>query len=402
MTRVLSQIINLVPYHRARWEAVGRLEGVELTMLQARSGDEFRVLEMQEGEGGLRMETLGLDGKRCRPSELLAVVSAAMERSKPDVVVISGYSFPVSLAMLLAAGLRRIPVVVCSESNQDDFQRNGVTEWVKGRVVRLCSAGLVGGGPQQEYLEALGMAEDRIFKGYNAVDNGHFERGSDEARRAGAELRERYRLPAEYFISVSRFTEKKNIPGLIRAYAEYRRRQPGSGVYLVLVGDGPLRGEIEALVVELGLTEWVVLPGPVGYGELPVYFGLARGFIHASTTEQWGLVVNEALAAGLPAAVSRRCGCVRDLIDGGEHGRTFDPASTDQIAEAMEWMGSMDGEAVGGVSVSARRRVAGWSPEVFAEGVRGAMMRGLREVPRRPGLLDRILVRLLMMREERA
>jgi glycosyltransferase involved in cell wall biosynthesis len=47
--------------------------------------------------------------------------------------------------------------------------------------------------------------------------------------------------------------------------------------------------------------------------------------VHASTTEQWGLVVNEAMAAGLPVLVSDRCGCAPDLVEVGVNGFTFDP-----------------------------------------------------------------------------
>ena len=67
----------------------------------------------------------------------------------------------------------------------------------------------------------------------------------------------------------------------------------------------------------LGLDNDVIFPGFIQYDELPAYYGLAKAFIHASTVEQWGLVVNEALAAGLPVLVSERCGCAPDLVREG-------------------------------------------------------------------------------------
>ncbi len=78
---------------------------------------------------------------------------------------------------------------------------------------------------------------------------------------------------------------------------------------LVLLGDGPLKPTLLKLISSLGLESCVHLPGFKQYDELPVYLGLAETFIHASTTEQWGLVVNEAMASGLPVLVSNRCGC---------------------------------------------------------------------------------------------
>jgi 1,2-diacylglycerol 3-alpha-glucosyltransferase len=59
--------------------------------------------------------------------------------------------------------------------------------------------------------------------------------------------------------------------------------------------------------------------------------GLASAFIQASTTEQWGLVVNEAMASGLPVLVSERCGCAPDLVKNGVNGYTFDPYDIKEI-----------------------------------------------------------------------
>ena len=77
------------------------------------------------------------------------------------------------------------------------------------------------------------------------------------------------------------------------------------------------------------------MPGFKQYDELPIYYGLAGAFIHASTTEQWGLVVNEAMAAGLPVIVSERCGCAPDLVENGRNGFTFDPYDVDALTHLM-------------------------------------------------------------------
>ncbi len=75
-----------------------------------------------------------------------------------------------------------------------------------------------------------------------------------------------------------------------------------------------------------------ILPGFKPYDELPVYYALANAFVHASTSEQWGLVVNEAIATGLPVIVSNRCGCAPELVNG--NGFTFDPTNEDELTDA--------------------------------------------------------------------
>jgi glycosyltransferase involved in cell wall biosynthesis len=93
--------------------------------------------------------------------------------------------------------------------------------------------------------------------------------------------------------------------------------------------------EISAPRQQLGLEAHVLFPGPKGYAELPYYYGLAEAFIHASTTEQWGLVVNEAMAAGLPVLVSERCGCAPDLVVPGFNGLLFSPEDVKGAAKVM-------------------------------------------------------------------
>ena len=72
----------------------------------------------------------------------------------------------------------------------------------------------------------------------------------------------------------------------------------------MILGDGPLHGELLRQRAQLQLESDVIFPGFVQYDQLPLYYGLAGAFVHASTVEQWGLVVNEALASALPVLVS--------------------------------------------------------------------------------------------------
>ena len=131
------------------------------------------------------------------------------------------------------------------------------------------------------------MPADRIFLGYDAVDNCFF---SEEARKIGAGSSELGDNGKPYFLASARFIEKKNLPRLLRAYALYRKRAlalngSGSVFDLVLLGDGVLRSELETLRSELGLADCVQMPGFKQYEELPAYYAHAGAFIHASTTE---------------------------------------------------------------------------------------------------------------------
>ena len=223
-----------------------------------------------------------------------------------------------------------------SDSARHDEPRRRPREAAKRRVVRLFSSGVVAGDLHKEYACALGLPAATVFAGYDVVDNKHFDRGARAARRAAARWRGRLGLPARFFLASSRFIARKNLLRLLDAYARYRRRAGAGAWGLVLLGDGELRADLERRIARADLAGQVILPGFRQYDELPAYYGLAGAFVHAATSEQWGLVVNEAMASGLPVLVSERCGCAPDLVSEGVNGFTFDPCDVDQLAGLMQ------------------------------------------------------------------
>ena len=245
-------------------------------------------------------------------AELRCAFWSALEQTNPDVVAVNGWN---NFGSLIAANCclrRRIPMVVMSESSRQDEPRTWWKEAIKRRIVGLYSAALVGGQRHVEYLVELGMPRERVFTGYDVVDNEYFGRRTAEIRNSKFEIRNKRGLPENYFLASARFIEKKNLSALIEAYAEYRRRSSAFAKAtadkeiaanvpwdLVVLGDGPLRETLNSQLSTLNLNEHVHLPGFKPYDELPVYYALANAFVHASTTEQWGLVVNEAIASGL-------------------------------------------------------------------------------------------------------
>jgi len=164
-----------------------------------------------------------------------------------------------------------------------------------------------------------------------------------------------------------------------------------------LLGDGPLKAELCRLIAELGLQQSILLPGFKQYDELPAFYALAKVFIHASTVEQWGLVVNEAMASGLPVLVSNRCGCARDLVQDGVNGFTFDPYEPSQMAEMMFRI-SDSGFPVSTFGSASSRIIAEWCPDRFASGLSDAVETALAAPQLQRSSLDRLLLQLLLKR----
>lgn len=329
-------------------------------------------------------------------------VSQALAESvipfRPDALAVPGWSSLSALAALAFARRRRIPVILMSESNADDCARHSIVERMKSRLVGLFAAGLVGGRRAEDYLVQLGMPPSAVFLGYDAVDNDYFISRTKAYRKLGAMpgMEPGRVLPTQfrgrYFLSSARFIQKKNLFSLLEAYALVRSRwgKDSEPWPLVILGDGALRSALAARRAELALDAHVHMPGFKQYSELPAYYGTAGAFVLTSTTEQWGLVVNEAMASGLPVAVSRRCGSAETLVVDGENGVTFEP-DPPAIADALLWIARhVDRDALSRASLA---KIAQWGPERFGRGLSDAAVAALSRDPRPPGVGDAVLLR---------
>jgi 1,2-diacylglycerol 3-alpha-glucosyltransferase len=358
---------NYGPYHFARVNAFHHLHsktiqcvGIELARSEA---DYAWKASKEEADFPFVSVIPNRSLQAVRLHQLFAAVHQTLSQIDPDVVAIAGYFQPGMLAALSWSRLHRKPTILLSASKEDDAPRTGIKEQLKQRLVHQYQAALVGGQPQKRYLLKLGMPENQIFLGYNVVGNEAFH--PDRLRSLPNPMQ------APFFLSINRFVEKKNIPNLITAYAAYVK-ETSEPWDLVLCGDGALRPQIEAQIQALGLSDCVHLPGFLQQAELMPYFAHANCFIHASYQEQWGLVVNEAMAAGLPVLVSNRCGCFEDLVIEGENGWGFDPNSIEQMQQFMSKISS-DVNYAKTMGNAALRHIQKFSPNYFAHGLHQAV-----------------------------
>ena len=334
-------------------------------------------------------------------AELHRAFSSALVQTKPDVVAVNGWNNFGSVIAANCCARCGIPMVVMSESSRQDEPRGSCKEAIKRRIVGLYSVALVGGRRHVEYLVELGMPLDRIFTGYDVVDNQYFRQKAQEVRDQKSDVRKQYGLPENYFLASARFIEKKNLSRLISAYAEYWQRaevgnqksdvrEKGATWDLVLLGDGPLKTDLCRLISDLRLHEHVHMPGFKPYDELPVYYALANAFVHASRTEQWGLVVNEATASGLPVIVSDRCGCVPELVNG--NGFTFNPTNEDELATRLTEMASLSDQERKHLGDTSYEIAANFASERFGEGLERAVSVAMGAPQKRFRLMDRALL----------
>jgi glycosyltransferase involved in cell wall biosynthesis len=395
--RVAVLFDNLGPYHVARMKLASTFVDLLAVETAGTSGD---YLWAKNGAAeDFRKATLFPDALSPETSreELARRLHRVLTDFKPAVVAVPGWSSRAAFLAVRWCQSHSVPTVVMSDSTIYDEVRRSWTEAIKKRYVRLCSAALVAGLPHTEYIGQLGMKKSSIFTGYDVVDNQYFAEQASSARSAQQQIRGRLRLPERYFLASARFIPKKNLPRLLEGYAAYYERTPEPWPLMIL-GDGGMRQALEALVVGLGLGPSVQMPGFVQYVDLPAYYGLAGAFIHASTSEQWGLVVNEAMAAGLPVLVSDRCGCAPDLVQSGVNGFTFDPESIEQLSELLTKISTMPAQELSSMGSESQRTIADWGLERFAANLKKAAEVAVHTGVKQGSLLDRLMLETLSRR----
>lgn len=374
MDRICIQWPRFGPYYLARLQATHRYlqdRGVELVGLETASNDATYAWRVERGRTPFRRETVfpGRTFDDISPQEMFDAVTARLDALQPDAVAIHSYSFPDARACLTWCRTNRRVAIIMTDSQEDDAPRVGWRERIKQVLVRQYDAAVVAGTPQRAYLEKLGMPPGHIFYGYDVVDNDYFANAAEAVRADPQAWREAggEHTPAPFFLAVSRFLPYKNLDGLLHAYRDYRGRTHTPWP-LVVVGDGPERARLETLVADLQLEGCVALPGFVQVDRLPGYYALAGALVHPSFRDTWGLVINEAMATGLPVLVSDRAGCAQDLVDPGRNGHRFDPSDLARLADLLTELSAptTDRAALGEAS---RQLIADWSLERFAASI---------------------------------
>jgi glycosyltransferase involved in cell wall biosynthesis len=296
--------------------------------------------------------------------QLLQRLNHVLNKVNPSVIAIAGYFQPSMLFALMWCLWHRKPAILLSESTENDAPRSWWRERIKSLIVKRYKAALVGGHPHKRYLIKLGVPEEAIFLGYDVVGNNTFNPSKIKSLSKPVEK--------SYFLAINRFIPKKNLSFLILSHAAYHQIVGEQAWDLVICGDGQLRSHLEQQIIELGLKNCIHLPGFLQQDELLPYLAHASCFIHTSIQEQWGLVVNEAMAAGLPVLVSNRCGCFEDLVLEGVNGFGFDPDNQAELAQLMVKIssGELDLQAMSKASLE---HIQNFSPDYFGQGLMQAV-----------------------------
>lgn len=251
-----------------------------------------------------------------------------------DFMVLSGYNSTQYLAAAIVAkfyGVRtglRIDAVLF---NQRSKLKLGIKKLVYKILFQLYAHFFVVGSLSADYLKYFNVSAKKISYFTYAIDDAYFRTKSGLDISEQSSVRSRYGIAekASVLLSVAKFNDREAPWDLLKAFCSMKN----DNYQLLLVGEGPQRGDLEAYAVKHSAN--VVFAGYVSYPELPFIYAIADVFVHPSRNEPWGVSVAEAMACGLPVITSSNVGAGYDLIERGLNGDVYVSGDVDDLREKL-------------------------------------------------------------------
>ncbi len=253
-----------------------------------------------------------------------------INKFKPDVVNLPGYYEPAMNLVLFYCRFKGIKVVISSDSTENDNPNIWWREAIKSFIVTKAHGFFCYGTKSAEYIYKLGMKPKHVLVANNAVDNKKVEGVYKEAIFDRKSSKAAYNLRKYNFIYTGRLIPFKNLYNLLEAYKHLKDSEWG----LIILGDGSEEEKLKKYVVDNELDGVRFIVGQAWY-DVPKILALGDVFILPSYSEPWGLVVNEAMACGMPVVVSNKCGSAIDVVKEDQNGYTFDPHSVAELIQVL-------------------------------------------------------------------
>lgn len=334
-------------YHRARWNALSMLLGKEKVFAaDLGTSDDLYKWNNTVHQGNYIL----LSDKPVNAFDLFLRIRRLVGtlRSKNITsVCIPGYGKLEYLLFIIITKLLNRKVIIFAESW---YGKNKIKNWIKSFFLQTyCDLVFVSGKKAFDHFsKTLKIPANKIISGYSVVDNDHFT-----VRYPATE-----QIPV--MLCVARFSKEKNLTSLLKAYNKSKVKKEYS---LKLVGGGEQRHELEKLAKEnpnIDIVNWV------SYQDLPSIYKKASLFILPSLFEPWGLVINEAMAAGLPIIASHQCGCVPDLIT-EKNGLTFDAENEEELFLLLDKIVDIPKDKLKEMGENSKRKIEKYSPRSWAK-----------------------------------
>ena len=365
MTPLRVAIVTNIPapYRVPVFSRLSQIDGIDLTVFYAARTEPDRQWDLPP----LAYRHVFMNGQMVtRAGRFIhhnPAVWNELVRLSPDVVVTTGYNPTHLLASFysLLYGKRHV-VMTDGTANSEQGLSLG-HRLLRKQIIGRSAAGVAASHGGWRLLRSYGMPADRLhFSPLCANPDADWQAAADGPRDLD-------------LLFSGRLVALKNGDFALRV-ADGLARRLGREVRMAVLGDGPLRGDLQAQAAALRPSVQVEFAGHVSQQALPGWFGRARLFVFPTRWDPWGVVANEAMEAGTPVLVSPHAGVAEDLVRDGQNGCVLpldEPRWVEAAAALLqapaEWQRMAD---------NARQTVAAYRADAAAAGLTDAVLQAGR------------------------
>lgn len=291
-------------------------------------------------------------------------------KSKPDYLVIHGTQYAVNVIATITAKITGVKVLHRCETHLF-LSRPKLKKALRNLCLRLFYMFIDGflsiGTRNRNYYKSLGVPERKIYSCPYAVDNDRFIGKSVLSETERNILLQEYDLPINKPIVVfaSKLTRGKSPDDLL--FCAEALNKKGIDFHLLIVGSGEMYDELIKLKNRLKINNISML-GFLNQTEMPKVFGISDIFVLTSKSDTWGLVVNEAMCAGLPVVVGEEMGCTDDLVISGVNGYKVKPGDIEYLTSVIGGL-LTNPELLKKMKRESKNIISKWNYSVCAEGL---------------------------------
>jgi glycosyltransferase involved in cell wall biosynthesis len=303
----------------------------------------------------------------------------ALAEIDPDVIITSSIVFYPGAMGIQWAKRNKRKFIIFEDIRHLQVKRNFVVQWVKNLITAQVDCLWF---PSKEYYADYSYFHNKkihFFYGFNCIDNRLFR------------YKETKQLDNKTIICVARLVPIKNIDRLLQAWQLIEQNKPG--YKLRIIGNGPEYDHLNKLKSDLNLKA-VEFLGAVDNNAIPEYLYRSDAFILSSLSESWGMVVNEAMAAGLPVLLSRNINAGMSLLKDGINGFSFDPLSVKDIADTIFKFIDLDAEAKKSMSLRSLEMIDSMTFEKMGDQLHEILITINKKGNKRPSLIASLVMNL--------
>jgi len=321
---------NFGPYHMDRVEAVKRhfLDKLTVIGIELNPKSDTYAWSSRPSDTFEKRTVFGNESLRSFIGRAMRIL-AQMPPPRRSCVFLCHYENPAIFLVSLILRIRGAHVIMMNDSKIDDKPRNTWKETFKSFFLLPYHGALSAGTRSKEYWKFLGMRSKPIHGEYNTVSLKRIRQqaGVPPAPDGPA-------FEGRHFTAIARLVAKKNLPMLLEAYALYRET-----VYeprpLHLCGSGPDESDLRQQASDLGISNHIIFRGWLQDDAISQTLGQTLALLLPSVEEQFGNVVIEAQAMGLPVILSDNCGARDLLVRNGVNGFVIEPDNPRGMAYFM-------------------------------------------------------------------